>query len=127
MLHFFYSGGAFMWPLLLLAIVILVLFVKKAIELFIKRDARQANLENGINAIIFWGAISVVLGIFAHFLGVYHAMQAIAKANDISPAIVSIGYAMSLNTILFSLFIFMFAAIFWFVLRWQYKRVAMKS
>jgi biopolymer transport protein ExbB/TolQ len=127
MLHFFGSGGPFMWPLLFVAISIIILSIKKAIELFGKQDLNQPQLERGINAIIFWGGISVILGFFAHLLGVYLAMQAISKAHEISPAIVAEGYAMSLTTILFGLFIFLFAAIFWFVLRWKFKQLIMNS
>ncbi len=127
MLRFFLSGGLFMWPLLFAVIAILILSIKKAFELFGKKDLSQARLESGINAIIFWGGISVVLGFFSHFLGVYEAMQAISRAHDISPAIVAEGYAMSLTTILFGLFIFLYAAISWFVLRWKYKQLMMKS
>ena len=127
MLHFFGSGGPFMWPLLFVAIFIISISIKKAIDLFGKRELNNARLESGINAIIFWGGISVVLGLFAHFLGVYMAMQAISMAHDISPAIVAQGYAVSLTTILFGLFIFMFAAIFWFILRWRHKQLMIKS
>jgi biopolymer transport protein ExbB/TolQ len=116
-----------MWPLLFVAIAIISMSIKKTIDLFGKRELNSARLESGINAIIFWGGISVVLGLFAHFLGVYVAMQAISRAHDISPAIVAQGYAVSLTTILFGLFIFMFAAIFWFILRWRHKQLMIKS
>ena len=79
--------------------------------------------EGGINAILFWGCFSVVLGIFAHFEGVYLAMQAMMKANDISPAIVAQGYAMSLITILSGLFLFMVSSVTWLILRWRYKKL----
>ena len=127
MLEFFIEGGPFMLLLLILAIVIIVLSVKKAIELFGKNDLNKARLESGINAIIFWGGICLVLGFFGHFLGLYNAMQAIARASDISPSIVMEGYAVSLSTILFGLFIFLFAAIIWFSLRWRYKKMLEKS
>jgi len=121
MAHFFYSGGPVMWLLLLLFILILGLSVKKTIDLFSKSELNHALLEKGINAIIFWGAFSVVIGFFAHFLGIYEAMIAISRANDISPAIVSMGYSMSLITILAGLFIFLVSALLWFFFRWRLK------
>ena len=123
MLEFFINGGYFMWLLLILAVVIIVLSIKKAIELLSKNDLNQATLESGINAIIFWGGICLVLGFFGHFLGLYNAMKAIDKADNISPAIVMEGYAVSLSTILFGLFIFLFSAIIWFTLHWRYKKI----
>ena len=122
MLNFFIQGGSMMMLLLILAIIIIVLSIRRVIELYGKRDLNPVKLESGINAIIFWGVISLILGYFAHYLGFYNAMEAIKKANDISPAIVADGYAKSLSTILAGLFIFMFSAIVWFALRWRYKK-----
>ncbi len=77
----------------------------------------------GINAILFWGIICIVIGFMAHFLGLYQATRAISQATDISPAVVAMGYAQSLVTILFGMLIFMIAAILWFIMRWQHKRL----
>lgn len=121
MASLFMDGGIYMWPLLIIAIVITVLAITKGIQL--SNDSSNINkLENGINAILFWGAFALVLGFFAHFHGVYLAMQAINAANDISPAIVAGGYAMSLITILTGLFIFMLSALVWFIYRWKLKQ-----
>ncbi|MBN1465151.1 MotA/TolQ/ExbB proton channel family protein [candidate division KSB1 bacterium] len=116
MIGFIQSGGAYMWLLLIIAIVILILTVTKGIQLYGKKENKR-QLENGVNAILFWGAFSLVLGFFAHFHGVYMAMGAIQAANDISPAIVAGGYAVSLITILTGLLLFMFSSIVWFFYR----------
>ena len=123
MLTFFVNGGIFMWPLLIIAIVIIYLTIRKIIELFIMNEQNRDKLKNGINTILFWGSLSVVLGVFAHFVGLYEAMQAIKAAGDISPAIVAGGYAMSLITILSGLSLFLASAIIWMVLNWKYKKV----
>ncbi|TFG98388.1 MAG: hypothetical protein E4H13_09930 [Calditrichales bacterium] len=123
MTTFFLEGGSMMWLLLLFAIFIVVLSVKKGLQLFGKNEIPRSSLENGINAIIFWGAISAVLGFFAHHLGIYHAMRAIAAASDVSPAIVSYGYSMSLVTVLTGLMIFIISALIWFLLRWRLKKI----
>jgi len=123
MLTFFQEGGIFMWPLLAIAIVIVYLTVKLAVELSGSDQPGHEKIKMGINTILFWGSISVVLGIFAHFTGVYLAMEAIRRAHDISPAIVAHGYAMSLITILAGLFIFLISALIWLALRWRYKKL----
>ena len=123
MLSFFHQGGIFMWPLLIVAIIIIYLSIRKIIDLFVLSSQNREKLKNGINAILFWGSFSVVLGIFAHFVGVYLAMQAIMMASDISPAIVANGYAMSLITILSGLFMFMVSSIIWLILQWRYKKL----
>jgi len=55
MIEFFFKGGYMMWLLLLIAIVILVLTVKKVLDLFVNKSLPSNKLETGINA-IFSGA-----------------------------------------------------------------------
>ncbi len=117
MLSFIQAGGSYMWLLLVLALVIVVSAIVTGIQLFGSKSKSKSQLENNTNSILFWGAFSVVLGFFAHFHGIYQAMQAIQAAADISPAIVAGGYAVSIITILTGLFIFMAAALIWFVFR----------
>jgi len=126
MLDFFHQGGIFMWPLLVLVIVIVVLSIKKAIAVFLKADDDIERHEIGINAIIFWGGISAVIGFFAHHSGVIIAMNAIKNANDISPAIVAHGYHSSLTIVITGLSILLISAISWFILRWRYKNLLMR-
>ncbi len=54
-------------------------------------------------------------------MGVYEAMRAIARASDISPAIVSYGYSMALISILSGLAIFAVSSVLWFFFRWRFK------
>jgi hypothetical protein len=117
MIQFFLEGGSFMWVLLIIAIVIIILTITNGVQLYSDKEKNKVKLENGINSILFWGGFSLVLGFFAHFLGIYKAMLAIRSAGDISPAIVAAGYAMSTITILSGLFILMLSSIIWFVLK----------
>lgn len=126
-MYFIHAGGPLMWPILIIGIVVLVIAAKKANDLFFKEGLSKIQLERGINAILFWGAFSVVLGLFAHFMGVYLAMQAISQAPAISPAIVAGGYAVSLITILTGLIIFLISAILWVVFRSKYKSLTLKT
>jgi biopolymer transport protein ExbB/TolQ len=116
-------GGDLMYILVLFAIIIIGLTVKKAIDLFSKKDLPQTQLESGINAIIFWGSLSLLIGFFSHFTGLYLAMQAIAKASDISPAVVASGYGISLISILAGMLIFIISIIVWFFFRWRVKKL----
>ena len=127
MLTLFMQGGFYMWPLLLFAIIIIVLSIKKIIDLFFKSDLSHAELESGINSILFWGGMSVLIGFLGHFHGLYLAMVAISRANDISPAIVAMGYGISLITVLFGLLNLLFSAIIWFVLRWRFNKLISKA
>lgn len=124
MFDFMHEGGDYMYFLLLFAIIVIGLAIKKVIDLFFKQNLSQLKMESGINAIVFWGGISFLVGFFAHFTGLYKAMQAIAEANDISPAIVAQGYGLSLITILTGMFIFIFSLLLWFILRWRIKKLS---
>ena len=115
MIQFFMDGGAFMWLLLIIAIVIVILSITNGIQLYSQKEKNKKQLENGVNSILFWGGFSLVLGFFAHFMGIYQAMLGIRAASDISPAIVAGGYAVSIITILSGLFILMISSIIWFV------------
>jgi len=123
MIQFFRQGGPLMWPLMIMAIVILALIIKKTMDFFRVQKLTPQKLESGINAILFWGFMSMVLGFYAHFQGVYMAMQAIMEANDISPAIVAEGYRQSLITILYGLISFIASSFVWFIFRWLYKKL----
>ena len=118
------AGGPFMWLLSLILLVILYLSVRKGQRVFFKKEAVSVKFETGLNAILFWGVLSIVIGFLAHFMGLYNALLAISRATDVSPAIIAQGYAQSLLTILFGLIIFIVSAVFWFLLRWQYKKIS---
>jgi len=127
MFTLFMQGGFYMWPLLLFAIIILVLSIKKIIDLFFNPTLSHVKLESGINSILFWGGMSVLIGFLGHYHGMYLAMQAISRASDISPAIVAMGYGVSLISVLFGLLILLFSSIIWFVFRWRFKQLISRS
>jgi biopolymer transport protein ExbB/TolQ len=112
-----------MWILLIIAVVILVLSIRKLTQLFGSAEVEPLQFESGLNAILFWSGISLLIGLFAHFHGIYMAMQAISRASDISPAIVAMGYSMSLITVLSGMFIFIVSLIIWFFLRWRFNKI----
>jgi hypothetical protein len=55
MIRLFAMGGPYMILLTLLAIVILVLAVKKATDLFARTGLERDRLTRGLDAILFWG------------------------------------------------------------------------
>ncbi|MBN2008578.1 hypothetical protein JW960_04440 [candidate division KSB1 bacterium] len=125
MYQFFIQGGPFMWVLLILAIVIVIISIRRIIDLTIKKSSiNHAIFERGLASILFWGIMAAIIGHLAHYYGLYLAMMAIMQAADISPAIVAGGFGVSLITIISGLFILMVSAIIWYVLRWQYKRIS---
>ncbi len=116
--------GMYKYPMFILVIVILLLAVKKAVDLFGGKDLTNSQLEKGLHAIIFWGAISAVFGILGQITGIYNALNAIIRAEEIDPRICAAGFAQSFTTSIFGLNVLMFSAIVWFVLLSRYRKRA---
>lgn len=123
MLELIHKGGPFMSLMVLIVIVIVGLVIKKIVDLFFRKGLDTKQQEYGLNAILFWGIISAVLGVTAQLLGIYIAINAIIEAADVSPQLILMGYQVSFISTLFGLYIFIFSALAWFLLRWRYKRM----
>jgi biopolymer transport protein ExbB/TolQ len=123
MLQLFLEGGIYMLPLLALAVVILVLTVKKALDLFLREGLGREQLERGLGAILFWGCVAAVLGLLGQLQGQYLSLRIISQAEIISPNLVAEGMAVSLITTLFGLLQLAFAGIAWFTLSTRFRRL----
>jgi biopolymer transport protein ExbB/TolQ len=116
----FLSGGFLMWPLLVIAVAVLFLGARAAILL--RGEAPDEAVESRLRALLFWGAMSVVLGLLGTTIGIVQVTQAIAMAGAVSPSLLSGGLAVSLVTFIFGLLIFLLSAILWFSLRqWRLR------
>lgn len=124
MIDFVQQGGLFMWPLLLVAAAVVVLAIRSALRLRAP-EAGDVRLETAIDAILFWGAWGVVLGLLGTLGGVYQAAGMISLAREISAPVVWGGIRVALTTTIFGLLVFAVAAVAWFALRvWYRRRVA---
>ncbi|MBN1542894.1 MotA/TolQ/ExbB proton channel family protein [candidate division KSB1 bacterium] len=118
------QGGPFMVFLLLIAVGVIALTIQKFIVLFIRREKSG---ERGLNAILFWGGFSAVLGLLGQMLGVYFALNAIMRASDISPQIVAMGLSISYLPSLFGFYILIFSLLAWFILRARYNSLVRRE
>jgi biopolymer transport protein ExbB/TolQ len=124
MFNLFREGGVMMWPLLVLAVTVVVLSVRGWVRVS-RIDGPDPVVETGVDAVVFWGAWSVVLGLLGTIVGIYIAAGYIAAAPAINPQIIWGGIRVALTTLVFGLLIFAVAAVAWFVLRSRYrKRIA---
>ena len=122
-IQFFTMMGPYRWPMLLITTVILVLVLKKAIDLYIKKDLGPAQQKKGLNTILFWGVFCAVFGIFAQTMGLWEALNAIMNASDLSPAMVLIGFLMSFITTAFGLGVLLVSALFWWLFSYRIKTI----
>ena len=124
MTDFIAQGGFFMYPLLLIAVVVVALGGWAATRLP-RADGPDPVLETGIDATLFWGGWAVLLGLLGTLGGLYQAAGAIERAGAVGPALIWGGIKVALTTTLFGLAIFIIAALVWFGLRSWYRRRAM--
>lgn len=120
MLTFINEGGPFMIFQLVCILLVLGFFLRQALRLFGKAFQIQPGDETRVHAVLFWGAMALVLGFFSHYVGLFRAMEAISRANDISPGIVAKGYQMALITVLTGIGTFVVSALLWALLRWRF-------
>jgi biopolymer transport protein ExbB/TolQ len=127
MSRLFVLGGPYMYVLSLLATVVLVLAVKKAVDFSSRTGSEPAHLSRGMNAILFWGCISAVLGFLGQFSGHYLSLMAIRDAGLVNPAYLAEGIAVSLIPTVFGLMILALAAIVWFGLKCRLNTLASRA
>lgn len=115
--------GPFAWPLFLIAAAEIILIVRWSIELAgPSPDAGRA--EAGVNAILFWGVVAVILGYLGQYSGMYRSLNVIAEAPVINPSLVALGIAESITTTIFGLLILLISSIAWFTLRARCRSLA---
>jgi biopolymer transport protein ExbB/TolQ len=111
-------------PLAVIAIAVVVLIVRTALRLPGMTADDRAAVGNGLHGILFWGAVSALIGIIGQNSGMYNALTAISRAREISPQVIAMGVAQSLTTTLFGLTTLLVAAVAWFTLLTRYRRAA---
>jgi len=123
MLQFIKEGGPFMILILIVSAGLLVLIIKSIYDLYFKKEGITIAYESTVNAILFWGCISALLGFLGQITGIYIALNIISQAADISPQIVLMGLKVSFNSTLLGPWVLLFSSIIWFVLKGKYKKI----
>lgn len=125
MIAFINQMGIFGKVLIVIALYILVQIVRKGIHLFGGKSADPLKLERGLHSIIFWGAVSAVLGVLAQVTGIYNALNAIIRAKEISPNVIARGFAESFTTTMFGLTVLIISAIVWYLYLSRFRKLAL--
>lgn len=116
MIDAFLSGGIMMWPMLVVGLGVGWLTFRTALRLRRGREAPE-EARRGLQAILFWGAMAVILGVLGTVVGLVVMAQAIGLAGAVESHLVWSGVGVSLVTLVFGLLIFLFSAVCWFLLR----------
>jgi hypothetical protein len=122
MLTFFKQCGLIGYPLLIITIANIVIAIRCAIKIAAGGGERDPGLTNSVNSILFWGALSAVLGLLGQYTGIYNALGAIINATEISPRLVMIGFRESFTTTLWGMNLLVWSSVAWAVLNGWYRR-----
>ena len=115
MIEVFLSGGFMMWPMLLIGVGILVLVVRAAV------DSREVGRSDAVvrrtQSIVFWGAMSLVLGLLGTVVGVIQMASAIERIGQVSETLLWGGIRVTMVTLVFGLLLFALSLFSWYALR----------
>ncbi len=115
---YFSAGGMFMTPLTVLGIAMLLLMIKKGIDLFGAADPRAVSRSRvHVNLILQLGILAFFLGILSQALGLMSAFQAIEAMGGVSPAMLVGGLRVSMIAPIYGLMIMIVAFIGWTILK----------
>ena len=114
-------------PLVLIALVLIGLAIKKAIDLFQRTDQSGEDLKKGLPAMLQLGLFCFFWGLLAQAISLYQMLSAIEAAGDVSPALLVGGLKVSMIAPIFGLIILVLALIVWFLLRLRYRRLVVDA
>ena len=124
MLQFLREAGPVIFPLLLLAVVVLILTLWNGLVLVLRRSLATGR-RRSIDAILFWGSVAAVLGFLGQWIGILKITKVVARQGIVSPSMVVLGLSESLLTTVTGMMIFTVSAFLWFFLRvglWSRER-----
>ena len=121
----------YMGPLGLLNVIILVFIVifgiKNAYLLYIRKPHENlAKLGRSINAMLFWGAIIVILGFIGTFVGLQGAIDSVMDAGADAKVLLG-GIFLLLKLVIFSLTSFTIISIVWYLFTGQHRKLLERS
>ena len=116
MRQFIYEAGPVIFPLMLLALVVLTLALWNGLVLLIKGSS-TAGRRHSIDAILFWGSVAAILGFLGQWIGITRMVVAIGKQGVVNPPAVVMGLSESLLTTVSGMVVFTVSAFLWFFLR----------
>ncbi|WP_017732087.1 MotA/TolQ/ExbB proton channel family protein [Nafulsella turpanensis] len=125
MFNLFFEGGwEFMSLITLFAIAMLFFAGKGASDIYGDATSYQSGK---LYYIRFFGMLALVAGIFGQLIGLYDAMQAIARMGGVSQEMLAAGFRVSFITTLYGFVIFLIAHLIWFFLDMKGKKAGVAS
>lgn len=118
-----FKAGILSWIQILIALGILIVFLIKIVDLFVRQKLDDSRLRSGIHTILFLGSFAAVFGLLIQIIGIVEAINAIIEAADISPALIMEGVKRSFYNPVFGMITLLVSGVFWFILQVRYKNM----
>jgi len=123
--RFVSMGGPFLWLQALLSLVILVLTLFNVLRLLGVGELGMARLGRSVDAILFWGAVTAVIGFMGTWSGLLLAFRLMARYGLSKPQALFMGISEAHITTAVGLGILLIAGFLWLGLRaWIERRKA---
>ena len=117
MMQLFMMGGVFMFPLTLIALALVPITIRLVWKLANNTLEAGRIGEISLQALPFWGVVSLLIGFLGQASGIYKGLGAIAEFGVVNPKAVYIGLRESMVTTLYGLEICIVAMFVWGMLR----------
>lgn len=106
-------GGPYMKVISIMAVLMIVITIWKAWQVFGKKQTDFKLLD----LVLMAGSVAAAVGIFSQIVGIVQALEAIRAAADISPQIVMGGAVVSFYAPIWGFLVFIISLICYFVLK----------
>lgn len=113
----FMEGGPFFMTLNYILWILVIIFIIRFIRNYKSTTKDIKKLEYFNSTILFIGTFGFLLMLFFRYIGIFGALSAIERAQDISPAIIIKGFRVSFIAPLYSFFLFLVTFLTWFIFR----------
>ena len=112
LLRIFWMAGPFLIPQLLLLAVIGILALVNVVRLLLGTEPRR--LVRSVDAVLFWGAVTAVIGFLGTWSGLLKAFQALRRYGLASPQAMFMGLSEAHITTAFGLGVLILSGVLWF-------------
>ncbi len=113
------SGGMFMTPLTMLGIGIVLITIKKVVDVYVNEDEPLSKHKSSVNLILQLGILTFFVGILSQAIGLIDAFHAIEQIGAVSPAMLAGGLKVSMIAPVYGLLIMILSFIAWSALKYR--------
>jgi hypothetical protein len=118
----FMEGGILMFPLVLIALVVLGIVLRALWHLYVKRGTDALAIQSCLDGLLFWGGFAVVIGVLGSAVGYHKAMTAVVTRGLLHPKLLWIGTAEGMVSSIAGLLVLMVAGSCWYLLRSRFLK-----